>query len=188
VPLEQYKKNLVSLVNHAALQAHGTRVILVTPPPVEERRLEHRVKSQDYKELNRRNEVTKQYADASREVAEDLDVGCLDLWTAFMKTADWKAGDPLYGSIDLPENEAIRALIHDGTQTSAYVSSFSFSIHLLMFNVVGLHFTPKAYGIFYKEMMNGRTRFTRRSSTQLDAALSTLASKEGSLCNVRQRQ
>ncbi|KAH8751543.1 hypothetical protein BGZ57DRAFT_934407 [Hyaloscypha finlandica] len=45
VPLEQYKKNLVSLVNHPALQAHGTRVILVTPPPVEERRLEHRVKS-----------------------------------------------------------------------------------------------------------------------------------------------
>jgi hypothetical protein len=129
VLLEQYRKNLVSLVNHPALQAHGTRMILVTPPPVEERRLEHRVKSQGYKELNRRNEVTKQYADASREVAEDLDVGCLDLWTAFMKTADWKAGDPLYGSIDLPENEAIRALIHDGTQTSAYVSSFSFSIH-----------------------------------------------------------
>jgi hypothetical protein len=97
--------------------------------------------------------VTKQYADASREVAEDLEVGCLDLWTAFMKTADWKAGDPLYGSIDLPENEAIRALIHDDTQTSAYVSSFSFSIHLLMFNVVGLHFTPKAYGIFYEEIM-----------------------------------
>jgi hypothetical protein len=64
-------------MNHPALQAHGTRVILVTPPSVAERRLEHRVKSQGYKELNRRNEVTKQYADASREVAEDLDVGCL---------------------------------------------------------------------------------------------------------------
>jgi hypothetical protein len=88
VPLEQYKKNLVSLVNHPALQAHGIRVILVTTPPVEERRLEHRVKSQGYKDVNRRNEVTKKYADAPLEVAEDLDVGCLDLWTAFMKTAD----------------------------------------------------------------------------------------------------
>jgi hypothetical protein len=70
-----------------------------------------------------------------------------------MKTADWKAGDPLCGSIDLPENEAIRALIHDGTKTSAYVSSFSFSIHLLIFNIIGLYFTPKAYSIFYEEMI-----------------------------------
>jgi len=114
VPLEQYKKNLVQIITHPAIQAQKTRVILVTPPPVEERRLEHRVKSQGYTKLNRSNERTKQYADASREVAKDMDVGCLDLWTAFMSKAGWKPGDPLYGSRDLPENNAIRSLIHDG--------------------------------------------------------------------------
>jgi len=130
VPLDQYKKNLVRIITHPAIQAHKTRVILVTPPPVEERRLDHRVKSQGYTKLNRSNERTKQYADASREVAGDMDVGCLDLWTALMSKAGWKPGDPLYGSRDLPENSAIRSLIHDG-----------------------LHFTPEAYTIFHEEMM-----------------------------------
>lgn len=86
----------------------------MTPPPIEERRLDHRVKSQGYEKLNRSNVVTKQYADASRDAAKDLGVACVDLWTAFMSSAGWKQGDPLYGSCDQPENEAIRALIHDG--------------------------------------------------------------------------
>ncbi|ATY64775.1 GDSL Lipase Acylhydrolase family [Cordyceps militaris] len=130
VPLDQYKKNLVQLVTHPALEAHKPRLLLVTPPPIEERRLDHRVKSQGYLKLNRSNVVTKQYADAAREVAKEMKVGCVDLWTAFMSKAGWKPGDPLYGSQDLPENDVIRALIHDG-----------------------LHFTPEAYEIFYEEVI-----------------------------------
>lgn len=114
VPLSQYKQNLIDMVNHPAVKAHQPRIMLVTVPPIEERRLEHRVKSQGYSKLNRSNTVTKQYADAVRDVAQDTGVACVDLWTAFMSTAGWQPGDPLYGSQDLPENEAIRALIHDG--------------------------------------------------------------------------
>lgn len=87
VPLDQYKKNLVDLVTHPKVTAHKARLLLVTPPPIEERRLEHRVKSQGYSKLNRSNIVTKQYADASREVAADMKVACVDLWTAFMSKA-----------------------------------------------------------------------------------------------------
>ncbi|KAG8405167.1 isoamyl acetate-hydrolyzing esterase [Metarhizium acridum] len=130
VPLDQYKKNLVKLLTHPALEAHHPRLLLVTPPPIEERRLDHRVKSQGYLKLNRSNVVTKQYADASREIAKEMKVGCVDLWTAFMSKAGWQTGDPLYGSQCLPENDAIRALIHDG-----------------------LHFTPEAYKIFFEEVM-----------------------------------
>ena len=114
VPLDEYKKNLVKLLTHPAVEAHKPRLLLVTPPPIEERRLEHRVKSQGYPKLNRSNAVTKQYADASREVARDMKVACVDLWTAFMSRAGWQPGDPLYGSQDLPENDTIRGLIHDG--------------------------------------------------------------------------
>ncbi|KAF2240448.1 SGNH hydrolase [Trematosphaeria pertusa] len=130
VPLAQYKKNLVELLTHPAIQAHKPRLLLVTPPPIEERRLEHRVRSQGYSKLNRSNVVTKQYAEASREVAGDMGVACVDLWTAFMSRTGWQPGDPLYGSQDLPENDAIRSLIHDG-----------------------LHFTPEAYKIFYDEVV-----------------------------------
>lgn len=91
---------------------------------MEERRLEHRVKSQGYTKLNRSNEVTKQYADVSREVAseakeKDVDVACLDLWTALMNEAGWKEGDPLVGAMDLPENDTLRGLIHDGNCDTA---------------------------------------------------------------------
>ena len=114
VPLHEYKENLVKLLTHPAVEAHEPRMLLVTLPPIEERRLEHRVKSQGYPKLNRSNIVTKQYADASREVARDMNVACVDLWTAFMSEASWQPGDPLYGSQDLPESDAIRELIHDG--------------------------------------------------------------------------
>lgn len=130
VPLDKYKKNLVKLLTHPVVEAHKPRLILITPPPVEERRLEHRVKSQGYTKLNRSNERTKQYADASREVANEMNIACLDLWSAFMAKAGWKDGQPLCGAIDLPENVVLRGLIHDG-----------------------LHLTPEAYHLFYEEMM-----------------------------------
>ncbi len=114
MPLNEYKKNLIKLLTHPAVEAHKPRLLLVTPPPIEERRLEDRVKSQGYPKLNRSNTVTKQYADASREVARDMKVACVDLWTAFMSKAGWQPGHPLYGPQNLPENDVIRGLIRDG--------------------------------------------------------------------------
>lgn len=121
VPLDEYKQNLVKILTHPTIEAHKPRLLLVSPPPIEERRLEHRVKSQGYTKLNRANAITKQYADASREVAKDMNVACVDLWTAFMSKAGWRSGDPLYGSKNLPENDTIRNLIHDGKSISSRV-------------------------------------------------------------------
>ena len=148
VPLSEYKANLVKIFTHPAVQAHRPRLILVTPPPIEERRLEDRVKSQGYTKLNRSNECTKLYADVAREVAGDLGVACLDLWGTFMAQAGWKEGQPLYGSINLPENAAIRDLIHDGMDPL-----LSFRHTKATDQHSGLHFTPKAYRIFYDEIM-----------------------------------
>lgn len=40
VPLEQYKSNLRKIATHQCIQAHSViRIILVTPPPVDERKL-----------------------------------------------------------------------------------------------------------------------------------------------------
>ncbi|KAL9583577.1 MAG: hypothetical protein Q9212_002626 [Teloschistes hypoglaucus] len=125
VPLDVYKDNLAKLVTHPSVKAHGARLVPLTPPLVEERRLEHRVKSQGYTELNRTNERTKQYADISRQLANDMGVGCVDLWKLFMTKSGWKEGQPLPGSIDQPENDTLRGLVHDG-----------------------LHLTPEAYKLF----------------------------------------
>jgi hypothetical protein len=64
-----------------------------------------KARGQGYSKPNRCNECTKTYADASWEVAKNLAVACLDLWSAFMSKAGWKPCDPLYGSKDLPESD-----------------------------------------------------------------------------------
>ncbi|MCJ1338426.1 hypothetical protein MMC09_003714 [Bachmanniomyces sp. S44760] len=130
VPLETYKLNLRDIVTHPVVQAHEPRIILVTPPAVEERLLEQRVKSFGYKELNRSNAVTKLYADAVHEVGKANNIAVLDLWSAFMTEAGWKAGDPLPGSLSVPKNAGLRRLLVDG-----------------------LHFNPDGYRILYAELM-----------------------------------
>lgn len=113
VPLEEYKTNMGKILTHSAVQSHNPRLILVSGWGTMPR---ERVRSQGYAKLNRSNVVTKSYADASWEVAKNLEVACLVLWTAFMTKAGWKPGDHLYGSMNLPENDVIRGLIHGGTR------------------------------------------------------------------------
>lgn len=111
--LNEYRKNLIKFLTHPAIEAHKPRLILITPPPVEERRLEHRVKYQGYTKFNRSNERTKKYVAILREVARGIDLACLDLWSVFMEKAGWKEGEPLCGTIHMPENTMFRGLILD---------------------------------------------------------------------------
>ena len=117
VPLHIYKQNLHDLITHPAVRAQQPRLILVTPPPVEERLLEQRVKSLGYKQLNRFNDVTKLYADAVREVGDAHGVAVLDLWNAFMNEAGWKAGESLPGALNVAESPALKRLLIDGSTT-----------------------------------------------------------------------
>lgn len=117
VPLDTYKQNLHDIVTHPAVRAQQPHLILVTPPPVEERLLEERVKSLGYKQLNRFNDVTRLYADAVREVGDANGLAVLDLWNAFMTEAGWKPGDSLPGALDKPESPALKRLLSDGLTT-----------------------------------------------------------------------
>ena len=121
VPLHTYKQNLHDIITHPVVRAQQPRLILVTPPPVEERLLEQRVKSFGYKELNRFNDVTKLYADAVREVGDAHGVAVLDVWSAFMTEAGWKAGESLPGALDMPESPALKRLLGDGL-TSLWIA------------------------------------------------------------------
>ena len=114
MPLDEYKKNLTKILTHPAVRAHKPRLILITPPPVEERRLEMKVQSQGYPKLNRTNDCTKTYSDAAREVGRELGVAVCDIWNAFVTRAGWKTGEPLPGGMGLPENEALKEFLHDG--------------------------------------------------------------------------
>ena len=69
--------------------------------------------------MSRLASTTKAYADAVCEVGVKLNVPVVNLWKAFMDKADfkidaWKLGDPIPGSLGVPQNDALLELMYDG--------------------------------------------------------------------------
>lgn len=149
VPLDDFKKNLQQILQHEAVKAHNPRLILITPPPVDEYQLEIADKAKGYDtSLQRRTaERTKSYADTAHEVGRELSVTVLDLWTAFMLKAGWKQGEPLLGSSKLPRSPVLSELLYDGM----------FTLMLTIAAVIdswwsGLHLAPAGYRVLFDEM------------------------------------
>ena len=114
MPLDDYKKNLKEIVTHNVVKSQAPKIILVTPPPVCEYLLEEFDPAQGTNEKLRTATHTKSYADACREVAMELGVAVLDLWSIFMKEAGWSIGHPLEGSKEVPQNMVLKDLLRDG--------------------------------------------------------------------------
>ncbi|KAJ5787994.1 hypothetical protein N7457_002984 [Penicillium paradoxum] len=114
VPLDQYKENLKTIIQHPATRAQNPRLMLISPPPVNEHQLEFFDAAKDTPFPSRTAILTKLYAAAAREVGAALNIPVVDLWSAFMKPTGWKEGDPLIGSRDVPDNETLAGLLSDG--------------------------------------------------------------------------
>ncbi|KAK4502373.1 hypothetical protein PRZ48_005798 [Zasmidium cellare] len=130
VPLAQYKQNLRALVTHANVLAHeGVRRILITPPPIDERRCRENDFVHDIPV--RKAKDTAKYAQAVRELGEELGLQVLDLWTVMIHKAGGRESDaePV-GSIDVPLNEVLRSFVRDG-----------------------LHLSPEGYKVLFDEMV-----------------------------------
>ena len=97
------------------VKAQRPRIILITPPPVDEYRLEECDREKGVHEIRRTAEHTKHYADACRGVGHEHGVVVLDLWSILMKKAGWKEGMPLYGSKKIERSRVFGELLHDGT-------------------------------------------------------------------------
>lgn len=130
IPLDDYKRNLQTIIQHPATQAHNPRIILITPPPINEYQLESFDADKGLPHPSRTASHTKLYAEATRELATSLGVPVADLWTAFMVPTGWKEGQPLPGSRDLPNDERLQLLFTDG-----------------------LHLTPDGYRVMYNVVM-----------------------------------
>ncbi|OKL61046.1 hypothetical protein UA08_03606 [Talaromyces atroroseus] len=130
VPLDQYKENLRFILTHPVIREHGTKIIVLTPPPINEYQLKYFDAAKGFDTPSRTAANTKLYADACRDVAQSLGLPVADIWTAILKSAGWEAGQPLTGSKDVPPNEVLASLLTDG-----------------------LHFTGGGYKIMYDEVM-----------------------------------
>jgi len=85
VPLEQYKQNLKTIITLPLLREHAPKIIVMTPPPIDERMCEAWDLAQGIDQVRRRAEAMKAYADAAKEASEEVSVACLDLWSVFMR-------------------------------------------------------------------------------------------------------
>lgn len=116
------------MATHPALQAHSPHIVLITPPPVDERLCEANDRAKGINVTRRTAENTARYAQGIRNVGKELNLPVLDLWSAFMKVAGWNEGEALPGSGSIPQNPVLAGLMHDG-----------------------LHFNPEGYRILYAE-------------------------------------
>ncbi|XP_078428361.1 GDSL esterase/lipase At5g62930-like [Wolffia australiana] len=94
VPLEEYKDNLRLIVQYLKNLSPSMRVVLITPPPVDEdgrmkfARSKYGAKVMELPE--RTNKVTGLYAKECVSLASILRVPCIDLWSQMQLTDGWE--------------------------------------------------------------------------------------------------
>lgn len=118
VPIEQYKANLTTIITHERIKAHNPKILLVTPPPLDEIRLTQLDLEYGHKEVTRHAAVSATYTEAAREVARAAGVTLIDLYKAVMdlaisKTPDFDANGPPLGHPG-GKRGALEVLIPDG--------------------------------------------------------------------------
>lgn len=136
VPLEEYKANMKKIVTSPAIQAHRPKIILVTPPPVDEIRLEECDKANGWPEVTRRAAFTLQYVQAVRDLAaETPDAVIVDLWQglvdyAISHTPEYVAGGPCPGTFEFGSRGGMEHLLPDGLHLSS--QAYKVFLDLLM--------------------------------------------------------
>jgi lysophospholipase L1-like esterase len=111
-----------AIINHPGIKAHNPKILLVTPPPVNEVHLEAEDFKRGHPALTRHQSNTEQYVKVVRELAEeykDKGVVLVDLWAAMMReaarlTPGHVEGGALLGSREKGDSEGLRKLLVDG--------------------------------------------------------------------------
>ncbi|XP_047341954.1 GDSL esterase/lipase At5g62930 [Impatiens glandulifera] len=94
VPLGEYKENLKKIVQHMKDCSPSMLVILITPPPIDEEgrmqfaRLQYGNNAMEQPE--RTNEVAGSYAKACVELANELGLPSINLWSKMQETEGWQ--------------------------------------------------------------------------------------------------
>jgi isoamyl acetate esterase len=91
VPISEYVDNLKRMITQIQQTANSPKILLVTPPPVHHgQRLQYQKQRFGDKAtgvLERRNDVTAQYADACAKLGEAMNVPILDMFHAMVNGA-----------------------------------------------------------------------------------------------------
>ncbi|PHH92533.1 hypothetical protein CDD83_6931 [Cordyceps sp. RAO-2017] len=126
VPMAEYKRNLATILSHPGIRAHRPKILLVTPPPINEMELTRLDTQGEHDECTRSFATSSRYSEAAREVArEQPGVVLIDLWQAIMDEAiaksgpeDYQAGGPWLGSAENGKAGWLEKLLPDGLHMS----------------------------------------------------------------------
>lgn len=121
IPIDQYKQNLIKIINHPSIKAQNPKILLVTPPPLNEIKLKQVDMRCGHSRATRSSATTASYAEKAREVArENPGVVLVDLWQALMDKAismtpqDYTKGGPWLGSPENGKQGGLETLLPDG--------------------------------------------------------------------------
>lgn len=111
VPKEEYKENLRRIVHHLKECSLTMLVVIITPPPVdEEGRMAYARSLYGEKAMElpeRTNEVTGEYAQQCVELAKELGIPSINLWSKMQETEGWQKKFLSDGLHLTPEGNAV---------------------------------------------------------------------------------
>lgn len=111
VPVEEYKDNLAKIVRHLKEASPTMLVVLITPPPVDEEGRKEYARSvygdKAMTQPERTNEMAGVYARQCVELAKDLGVRSVDLWSKMQETEGWQKRFLSDGLHLTPEGNAV---------------------------------------------------------------------------------
>ncbi|KAH7417825.1 GDSL Lipase/Acylhydrolase family protein-like protein [Cadophora sp. MPI-SDFR-AT-0126] len=120
VPPEQFKFNLLAIINHPAVKTHSPNIILITPPPFEESLLVELQKVWGATGETRKAKDAQEYAEIVKQVGKEAGVPVVDAWGLCMEKAGWRAesGEVLPGGDAEVRSAVLADLLHDGLHLS----------------------------------------------------------------------
>ena len=144
VPLETYKENLAKIVTHPNIAAHGAKIFLVTPPPLNEKQWEQWELAKGIAPVTRHAKTSAVYSAAAREVGADLVArglvtAVIDLYTGIMERALEKTPD-FEGQLTGADGRRLLLGDPESGVRGGYLD------HLMS---DGLHLGSESYRIFY---------------------------------------
>jgi lysophospholipase L1-like esterase len=141
VPLEQYRKNLSNIVQHPLITAHKPQILLITPPPVDEIRLDELDRAKGHREAIRKSSISATYAQVARDVAGGVpNVILIDLEKAMLgvavsKTPNFDSNGPRLGDLAGGQRGYLEHLLPDGLHLGG-------ESYRILWDLVKPHITP----------------------------------------------
>ncbi|KAK6123478.1 hypothetical protein DH2020_042784 [Rehmannia glutinosa] len=111
VPVNEYKENLRRIVQHIKNLSRNTLVVLITPPPIDQQGRREFARSQygdkASESPDRTNEVTGAYAEECVNLAKELGLPSINLWSKMQETEGWQKKFLSDGLHLTPEGNAV---------------------------------------------------------------------------------